>query len=106
MSRRDAKQGKHLIADELVDDSAVSLDDLYGLCLDARHDPGDFFGVESLVHRRVSGQVTEQHRGLAAVAFEKRGVRRSSRGRVDGLLRRERVGHGYPLGKIMAALVA
>ena len=54
-----AEDGHHLVADELVDAPAVSLDHGDGFALDARHDHLDLFGVEGFVQRGVTSEIRE-----------------------------------------------
>ncbi len=66
--QRHTVQRHDLVADELVDDAAMPLDDGHGLALDAHHQRLDFFRVEALVERGVARQVGKGDRRVAPFA--------------------------------------
>ena len=84
-----AEERHHAVAEELVDRSLVAVDglqdDLEGLI----HDRVDVFGIQALGHRRETGDVSEEHRDLLALALD--GAARAEN-LVGEMLRRVRLG--------------
>ena len=65
---RDTEQGNHLVADELVDDSAMAADDAGRRVLDAAHDEFDLLGIEPLIECGIAREVGKHDAGMAPLA--------------------------------------
>jgi hypothetical protein len=73
----DAKQRNHFVANELIDDSAVPFHGVGGEELDPVEQVVHRFRIELLVHRRVAGEVGEQHGQLPPFSFRRQRDRRT-----------------------------